>query len=132
MLKRRRFLKTSTGALVFAGATPVVWFSGSRRASASDVDPYSREHFEALLGEWVHVDTGSWQSMQVVAVEDGPADARVDQFSVVLSGGASVEPGTYAVSTPDGEEFQLYLQPSADEGDARAQFGQIRPLNAGC
>lgn len=132
MLKRRRFLKTSTGALVVAGTAPVAWFSGPGSASAAGVDPYSRARFEELLGEWVHVDTGAWQSMQVVAVEDGPADPQVDQFSVVLSGGESVEPGTYAISSPDGEEFELYLQPSGGEGEVRAEFSQIRPLNAGC
>jgi hypothetical protein len=128
MFDRRGFLKSGTGAWLLAGLVPVAWFSGSGRASASDVDPYSRAHFEGLVGDWVHVDTGSWQSMQVVAVEDGPADARVEQFSVVLSGSTSFEPGTYEVATPGGDVVELYLQPSADEGDARAHFGQIRQL----
>jgi hypothetical protein len=132
---RRAFLKGSTGALVFAGLSPLAVFGGNV-ARAADSD-FSKHYFDALTGEWFHIDSDGWNSLELVDVVAADVAPRLDQFSVTFRGSPHLEfeEGTYDVSPPDGSVFPLYLQPVGSDGDGncyQASFSIVKPVVPAC
>jgi len=124
-MDRRDFLKTSGAALISAMLGPFVIGSGS----APSVDGPSREKFAALLGTWFGLAPLSG-SLQLVALNDGRASRRLDQFTLVFRAGnaASLREGVYSLTAETGEVFELFLQPGGDGRSHAAVFNLLRPL----
>ena len=134
-MERRTFLKGSTGALVLAGLGPVALFGGY--SAGADSGEFSLEYFSGMSGEWFHIDTGSWNSIELVQVEADASSIRVDQFTLRFrsSSNLAFDEGIYDMSQPDGSPIQLYLQPSeagANGNYYQASFSLIKPLLPSC
>ena len=126
MIDRREFMMSGALTLAAAGLIPLT--SGLARAENSVPD---KAFFDARLDDWFHVRGDSWQSMQLVAVNEGPPQhMNVSQFSIELAGASSValEEGAYMVQGPGGGSFTLFMQPlEADGSEQRylALFSEI-------
>jgi hypothetical protein len=127
-MQRRDFLKASASVLVLG---PFV-IAGTGGA----VDPYSRVFFAERVGTWFAVEAAGF--IELLAVEDGPASTRLDQFTLQFRGDVrdAFADGTRALRAESGESIALFLQRRADEAaGARysASFALSRPLTAtGC
>ena len=134
-VERRAFLKASTGVLAVAAMGPIALFgSGSAVAASGD---FSREHFDALVGEWFQIDADSWNSLELVDVEAHDGSPRVDQFLLTFRGSPhfDVAEGTYDFSQPDGSMVRIHIQPAgSDEYGSyyRAPFAIIKPITYSC
>lgn len=128
-LDRREFLKGGAAALVFAGVSP--WLVGASAGGASG--PFTRAEYEAFIGQWFQVGGPTGVSLQLVAVEDGPASPVLEQYTLRFRSGpgATLEEGTYEVSPPAGSALPMFLQPGAHDGAeprVHASFAGFRPL----
>jgi hypothetical protein len=65
----------------------------------------------------------------LIAVEDGPAHAGLDQFSVVFRGGASLPQGLTWLSRPGGTQFMLHLNGEPAGTLRRAHFSLLETQN---
>jgi hypothetical protein len=128
-LDRREFLKGGAAALVVAGVSP--WLVGASAGGTSA--PFTRAEYEAFTGQWFQVGGPAGVPLQLVAVEDGPASAVLDQYTLRFRGGpgATLEEGTYEVSPPSGSPLPMFLQPGGYDGSEprlHASFVEFRPL----
>jgi len=124
-MQRRDFLKASASVLILG---PFVVAS-----SGTSSDPYSRAFFTERVGTWFEVRPACF--LELVAVEDGPTSAQLDQFTLLFRGDArdALTDGTPLLRAESGEAIDLFLQRRADDGaDARysASFAVSRPLRA--
>ena len=124
-MQRRDFLKASASVLVLG---PFVIAGIGTRA-----DPYSRAFFTERVGTWFEVRPARF--LELVAVEDGPVSAQLDQFTLLFRGDAreALTDGTPSLRAESGESINLFLQRRADDAaDARysASFAVSRPLKA--
>jgi hypothetical protein len=74
---------------------------------------FSGARFRSWLNEEFRLTPGdSLRSSRatLVAVEDGPSHAGLEQFSLVFRGGASLPTGLCWLSRADGTQFMLHLQ----------------------
>ena len=131
---RRDFLKGSTTAIILAGVSP--WLVGT--TSAGGTLP-TKAVFQGLVGQWFYVAGASSAPIQLVAVVDGPASADADQFTLIFSApGVALAEGTFTVTPPTGDAFDLFLQPASDDGATtltlRASFNliQLAPVVPSC
>jgi len=127
---RRDFLKGSAIAIILAGVSP--WLVGT--TSAGTVLPTEAD-FQGLVGQWFHVAGATSVPVQLVAVVDGPASSGTSQFTLFFSApGVSITEGTFTVTPPTGDAFDLFLQPTSSEGAAaltlRASFNLLQPAPA--
>jgi hypothetical protein len=134
-IERRGFLKGGTAALVLAGLGPVALFGGKSARGAPS--RFTKAWFDARAGEWFHIDTGSWQSVELVEVAGSNAAFQLDQFTVRFRGSPHVEfeEGIYEVAPPDGASFRLLVQPAGSDTDGSycsASFSVFKPVNHGC
>ena len=125
-MQRREFLKAGASVLILG---PFV-VAGS---GGSAVDPYSRAFYAARVGTWF--EAGPAGFLELVAVEDGPTSAPLDQFTLAFRGDTrdALPDGTYPLRAESGEAIELFLQRRADDaGAARyaASFALSRPLTA--
>ena len=124
---RRDFLKGSATAIILAGVSP--WLVGT--TSASGTLPTEAD-FQGLVGQWFWVAGSSSIPVQLMAVVDGPSSTESSQFTLLFSAptGALAE-GTFTVTPPTGDPFDLFLQPTTGEGSAaltlRASFNLLQP-----
>ena len=122
-MKRRDFLKASASVLVL-GPFVIAGSGGS-------ADPYSRAFFTERVGTWFEVRPARF--LELMAVEDGPISAQLDQFTLLFRGDARDEltDSTPSLRAESGEAIDLFLQRRADDAaDARysASFAVSRPL----
>jgi hypothetical protein len=123
---RRGFLKGSATAIILAGVSP--WLVGTTAGGGSLL---TEAVFQGLVGQWFHVASTTSVPVQLVAVVDGPASADSSQFTLFFSApGASIPEGTFSVTPPTGDVFDLFLQPISN-GTApltlRASFNLLLP-----
>lgn len=129
-LGRREFLKGGTAAIVVTGLSP--WLLAS---SAGDATSHlGRAEFEGFVGQWFQAGGATGEPLQLVAIHDGPASARVEQYTLVFRSGrgAALEEGIYEMSPPSGGDVEMFLQPGGEvEGEPRmrASFAVFRPLS---
>jgi hypothetical protein len=123
-MHRRDFLTAgAASATIAAGATPV-W-------RAHDSTQFSRAQFRGWLNHNFHVTAhGALRASPatLVAVEDGPAHPRLEQFRVLFRGAASLPTGMCWLSHADGAQFALYLEAApcaTNESLRRATFGLL-------
>ncbi|HME69042.1 MAG TPA: twin-arginine translocation signal domain-containing protein [Myxococcota bacterium] len=126
-LDRRDFLKGSATAIILAGVSP--WLVGT--TSAGGTLP-TKAVFQGLVGQWFYVAGATSAPIQLVAVVDGPASSDADQFTLMFSApGASLAEGTFTVTPPTGDAFDLFLQPQSGDGTTaltvRASFNLLQP-----
>ena len=125
-LDRRDFLKGSATAIILAGVSP--WLVGSTSGGTLP----TKAAFQGLVGQWFYVAAGTPAPIQLVAVVDGPASADAAQFTLIFSApGVSLTEGTFTVTPPTGDAFDLFLQPTTGDGTAaltlRASFNLLQP-----
>ena len=130
-MQRRAFLRGSVALAFSAGMGPFLLGS---TAAPTERD---RAYFASLVDRWFHVRVDSWQSVQLVELNDGAAAWEVEQFTLVFRGSPHMafEEGTYEVAAEEGDSFDLFLQPATREGSGQyfsASFSLIRPQPAGC
>jgi len=124
---RRDFLKGSATAIILAGVSP--WLVGT--TSASGTLPTEAD-FQGRVGQWFYVAGSSSVPMQLMAVVDGPTSIEASQFTLFFSAPTgAIEEGTFTVTPPTGDPFDLFLQPTTGEGNAvltlRASFNLLQP-----
>jgi len=125
VLDRRRFLKGSATAIILAGFAP--WLVGSTSSPGGSLP--TKAAFQALVGQWFHVAGSTPVSVQLVAVVAGPASLEADQFTLVFSApGGSLAEGTFAVTPPEGDAFDLFLQPDDGDGTGARVFASFNLL----
>lgn len=123
------------GAILFAGFGPLALYSG--KPAHAGADHLDRAYFEALRGQWLHVDAAGWKDVELIDVGGSSAAPLLDQFTVTFRGSphAAFEEGMYEVAPADGNSFQLHLQPAGKDGQAPlylASFAIIKPLLPAC
>jgi hypothetical protein len=127
-LDRRDFLKGSATAIILAGVSP--WLVGTTSSAGGTL--LSKAVFQGLVGQWFSVAGANPSPIQLVAVVDGPTSADTDQFTLVFSApGVSLTEGTFTVTPPTGDAFELFLQPETGDGattpTVRASFNLLQP-----
>ena len=125
---RREFLKGSAAAIVLAGVSP--WLVGTTSATGGPLP--TKAAFQGLVGQWFYVAGATPSPIQLVAVVDGPASTGADQFTLVFNAPAvSLTEGTFTVTPPTGDVFELFLQPGSGDGTTaatvRASFNLLQP-----
>ena len=110
-----------------AGVSP--WLVGT--TSASGTLPTEAD-FQGRVGQWFYVAGSSSVPMQLMAVVDGPTSIEASQFTLFFSAPTgAIEEGTFTVTPPTGDPFDLFLQPTTGEGNAaltlRASFNLLQP-----
>jgi len=133
-LDRRDFLKGTATAIILAGVSP--WLVGS--TSAGGTLP-TEATFQGLVGQWFYLSGTTPAPIQLVAVVDGPASADTNQFTLIFSApGVSLAEGTFTVTPPTGDAFDLFLQPTTGDGTSaltlRASFNllEVDPAAPSC
>ena len=129
MMIRRTFLKSSTAALVAAGAGPVMFFSGPSEGVAAG---FSRARFDGLVNAWFTVDDGAHPTLELIRVDGGPEVPGYEQFTAVFRGHRDDPLKESLVTlTPEGEApMQLHLAPSGSDADGTyfvAMFNVEKP-----
>jgi hypothetical protein len=128
---RRTFLKTSTLTIVGAGAAPLAFFSG-RPAHGSELT-YSKARFEVLLNHWFYVDDEAHPTLELVRVDDGPASAGLEQFTLVFRGAheSVLDDAEHRLMTAADDPMDLHLSPAGEDASGAyfaARFCLHRPL----
>jgi len=134
-MDRREFLKGSTVAVVAIGLSP--WLIAG--TSSTSGGPLGQADYEALRNSWFHVGGAEegWQTLELVDVRDDGSNARAEQWSALFRGdpGTQVSEGVHSVVPPDGTEFELFLQPTGEDGSSplfAARFNRLRIVPASC
>jgi len=129
-MRRRDFIATSavsaTAAAVGVSAQKAMAFPGS------PTKRLSRATFRSWLGSEFRLSAGSSFRTAVatlVAVDDGPASAGLEQFSVVFGGTTSMPTGLCWISHADGAQFLLHLNGPPDGARRRAHFSLLELHN---
>lgn len=114
MLKRRLFLSAMA-----AGATSAMMPAA---VLAAIPEKSLSQHFAALVGsEFQFKDTvGTHSQARLVAFDEGPSSAGLEQFSVVFKGDGLAE-GPYDIHNPGTGKLTVFCMPSSNGGQ-RAYF----------
>jgi hypothetical protein len=131
MTKRREFILTcGTGAM--AGLVPGALLAASLPDYPGGPDDGTSlgEHFRSLVdGVFRFRDpaSGAQSTARLSAVNAGPEDPRLDQFSLQFRGdaGAAMAEGTYRVTDPNGRSLDLFVIPGAPQGGAPCLRAEI-------
>jgi hypothetical protein len=126
-MHRREFLTVSAASAALAA----VGGSGNATAASPAAEPggeFNRTRFRSWLNEEFRLtasDSLRGSRATLIAVEDGPAHAGLDQFSVVFRGGASLPRGLTWLSRSDGTLFLLDLNGAPTGTLRRAHFSLL-------
>lgn len=112
MLERRTFLTVLSAGLVTA-ATPGTLLAACQEFLAAGPSVPRGDDFKQLVGARFKLFDAENLSTNatMVAFDDGPNCARLEQFSFVLDG-AELEEGIYEISHPDTGKMSVNLMPS--------------------
>jgi hypothetical protein len=126
-MRRREFLTTSVTSATLLG------LAGTSVAGVGPVslpDEFNRTRFRSWLNqEFRIVASGSLRSApaRLVAIDDGPAQAGLNQFSILFKGSEALPRGLCWLSHPDGAHFMLHLDGAPGSGRRRAHFSLLEP-----
>ena len=113
---RRGFLQGSTATLAAVAIGPMAFFAGVARA---DKVPLAHRYFSDRVGQFFSIDAGAWRSVELTGVVSHDASPPLDQFTLRFRGSPHepIEEGLYTVAPPDGDAFELHIQPAGEDGD---------------
>jgi len=129
MLERRKFLATLTAGLATA-ATPGALFAACHDLVQAGPSGPQQDLFRQLLGSNFKLKDaeGSVSSARLVAFDDGPQFAQLEQFSIVFEGSDLAE-GLYEVRHQQMGKLLISLMPSGQSGSGmnrqRAYFSSF-------
>jgi hypothetical protein len=130
MLNRRELVSGLAGLAVLGSRGWPAFAAPARRTPRVSLEgKLSKAVFLALLGDTFTVGTGSdVLSMQLAQVDDGPASAVAEQFTLVFRGPSEpvLADASYTVSHRTAGSTVIYLQPSGR--DARHVYYEA-PFN---
>jgi hypothetical protein len=132
-MKRREFLISCAASCAAAGIVPITAHATAPDKCFSGAPRLTKDRFLHLVNSQFKVYKKDWQSVPVklTAVQEGPAAAGLDQFSLVFQGPrtASLQAGSYLVSHRKDGDFLLYLEPAGSQQGSStfvAQFSLLR------
>ena len=132
-MDRRDFLLGAATAMASVGLGGVGCFGREGDVAEGRVEP-DREGFGALVGETFRIldAEGHATRAELVRVEDGPARADRDEYTLVFRSDRRdyLEPKLYAFYHTRVREFLAYLEPLRDDARGRLYaivFNQFRP-----
>ena len=129
-MRRRDFI--ATGAV---SATAAAVGASTQKALAMPGSPSNRLNrttFRSWLGSEFRLSAGSsfrTSPATLVAVDDGPTSAGLEQFSVVFGGATPLPTGLCWVTHADGAQFLLHLHGQPHAARRRAHFSLLEPHN---
>jgi hypothetical protein len=124
MIDRRGFVKGSTLGLAAIGLSPVVLWSVPSAGSAGDLTAAA---FSAQQGSWFELRDGDAHHVRLIAVDEVPADPKLEQFHLVFRGPANdtVPEGAYAATSEAGHAYELFVRPSGSDADGNLYLASV-------